>query len=84
MSVNADPNAFFYYLRGYENHQQIKTLSAASINFDRKSPNSLIKSVWCLGGLYTIAYTNITGNLSLIRFSLEMLYEAPLLQRSYT
>ncbi len=39
-----------------------------STNSDRKSANSLIKSVWFPGGLY-IASTNVTGDLSLTRVS---------------
>ncbi len=71
MSKNADPNASFSLSTLILKSPTIKTLSAASTNYDRKSENYLIKSVRCPGGLYTIASTNITGDLSLIFFSLD-------------
>ncbi len=71
MSMNADSNASFLLSIWIFKSPTIKTLSAASTNSDRKSPNSWIKSVWCPGGLYTIASTNITGDLSLLLFSLD-------------
>ncbi len=43
----------------------------AYLHSDRKSANSLIKSEWCPGGLYTVASTNITGDLSLTFVSLD-------------
>ncbi len=54
MSMNADPNASFSLSTWILKSPTIKTLSAASTNCDIKSPNSLIKSVWCSGGLYTV------------------------------
>ncbi len=69
--MNADPNASFSLSTWILKSPTIKTLSAASTNSDRKSANSLIKSVWCPGGLYTVANTNITGDLSLTRVSLD-------------
>ncbi len=85
MSINADPDVSFYLSTWILKSPTIKTLSAASTNSDRKSPNALIKSVWCPGGLYTVASTNITGDLSLTLFFLWiMLYEAPLRQKNYT
>ncbi len=71
MSMNSDPNASFSLSTWILKSPTIKTLSAASTNSDRKSLNYLIKSVWCPGGLYTVASTNITGDLSLILFSLD-------------
>ncbi len=71
MSMNADPNASFSLSTWILKSPTIKTLPAASANSDRKSPNYLIKSVWCPGGLYTLTSTNITGDLSLILFSLD-------------
>ncbi len=68
MSMNADPHASFSLSTWILKSPTIKTLSAASINSDRKSPNYLIQSVWCPGGLYTVASTNITVDLSLILF----------------
>ncbi len=68
MSMNADPNASFSLSTWILKSPTIKTLSAASTNSDRKSAN---QSVWCPGGLYTVASTNITGDLSLILFSLD-------------
>ncbi len=52
-------------------HDPFKALSAASTNSDRKSANSLMKSVWCPGGLYTVASTHITGDLLLTLVSLD-------------
>ncbi len=43
---NAYPNASFSLSTWILKSPKIKTLSAASTNSDRKSPNSLIKSVW--------------------------------------
>ncbi len=71
MSNNADPNAYFSLSTWILKSPTIKTLSAASTNYDIKSPNSLIKSVWCPGGLYTVASKNIMGDLSLRLFSLD-------------
>ncbi len=71
MSINADPNTSFSLSTWILKSPTIKTLSAASNNSDRKSANYLIKSVWCPGGLYTVASTNITWYLSLTRFSLD-------------
>ncbi len=71
MSMNADPNASFSLSTWILKSPTIKTLSAASTNSDRKSANYLIKSVWCPGGLYTLANTNITGDLSRTRVSLD-------------
>ncbi len=68
MSMNADPNASFSLSKWILQLPTVKTLSAASTNSDRKSPNTLIKSVWCPGGLYRVANTNIMGDLSLILF----------------
>ncbi len=56
MSMNADPNASFSLSTWILKSPTIKILSAASTNSDRKSPNSLIKSVWCSGGLYSSQY----------------------------
>ncbi len=83
MSMNAYHNASCSLSTWILNSPTIKTLSAASTNSDRKSPNSLIKSALCPGGLYTVASTNITGDLSLILFSLDNVNEASLLQKSY-
>ncbi len=55
MSMNADPNASFSLSTWILKSPIMKTLSAASTNSDRKSPNYLIKSVWCPGGLYAVA-----------------------------
>ncbi len=82
MSMNADPNASFSLSTWIL--KQIRLYLPASTNSDRKSPNALIKSVWCPGGLYTVASTNIKWDLSLIFFLWIMLYETPLLQISYT
>ncbi len=71
MSMNADPNASFSLSTWTLKSPTIKTLSAASTNSDRKSANSLIKSVWCPGGLYTVASTKPHRDLSLILFSLD-------------
>ncbi len=71
MSMNADPNASFSLSTWILKSTTVKTLSAAGTNSDRKSPNYLIKSVWGPGGLYTVANTNIMGDLSLILFSLD-------------
>ncbi len=71
MSMNADPNASFSLSTWILKSATIKTLSVASTNSDRKSQNYLIKSVWCSGGLYILASTNITGDLSVILFSLD-------------
>ncbi len=71
MSKNADPYAYFSLSTWILKSPTIKTLSAAGTNSDRKSPNYLIKSVWCPDGLYTVASTNIKGDLSLILFSLD-------------
>ncbi len=71
MSKNVEPNASFSLSTWILKSPTIKTLSAASTNSDIKSKNYLIKSVWCPGGLYTVASTNITGDLSLILFSLD-------------
>ncbi len=62
MSRNADPNVYFYLSKWILKSHTIKTLSAASTN---KISNILIKSVWCSGGLYTLASTSIMGDLSL-------------------
>ncbi len=43
MSRNADPNASFSLSTWILKSPTIKTLSAASSNSDRKSPNALIK-----------------------------------------
>ena len=56
------PIHLFYVIYIYI--KTIRTLSAASTNSDRKSANSLIKSVWCPGGLYTVASTNLKRDLS--------------------
>ncbi len=69
MSKNPDPNASFSLSTWILKSPTIKTLSAASTNI--KSPNYLIKSVWCPGDLYILASTNIIGDLSLIPFSLD-------------
>ncbi len=61
MSMNADPNASFSLSTWILKSPSIKTLSAASTTSDRKSPNSLIKSVWCPGGLYTVAVQTSWG-----------------------
>ncbi len=53
--MNADPNASFSLSTWILKSPIMKTLSAASTNSDRKSPNYLIKSVWCPGGLYAVA-----------------------------
>uniref|UniRef100_A0A8C1R163 protein-tyrosine-phosphatase n=1 Tax=Cyprinus carpio TaxID=7962 RepID=A0A8C1R163_CYPCA len=55
MSMNADPNASFSLSTWILKSPTIKSLSAASTNSDIKSAHSLIKSVWCPGGLYTVA-----------------------------
>ncbi len=68
---NADPNAYFSLSTWIFKSPTIKNLSVANTNSDRKSPNYLIKSVWCPGCLYTVASTNIMGDLSLILFSLD-------------
>ncbi|KAI7797972.1 potassium voltage-gated channel subfamily D member 1 [Triplophysa rosa] len=44
-----------------------RTLSAASTSSDKNPPNSLIKSVWCPGGLYTIARINFKNPLQMIQ-----------------
>ncbi len=61
MSKNADPNSSFSLSTWILKSPTIKTLSAASTNSDRKSSNSLIKSVWCPGGLYTVQYKHHRG-----------------------
>ncbi len=71
MSTKADPNASFSLSTWILKSPTIKNVSAASSNSYRKSPNYLIKSVWCPGGLYTLASTNITGDLSLILFTID-------------
>ena len=71
MSMNADPNASFSLSTWILKSPTIKTLSATSTNSDIKSAYSLIKSVWCPGGLYTVASANITGDLSLTLLSLD-------------
>ncbi len=48
MSINADPNASFSLSTWILKSPTIKTLSAVCTNFDRKSANSLIKSVCAL------------------------------------
>ncbi len=55
MFINADTNASFSLSTWILKSTTIKTLSAASTNSDKKSANAVIKSVWCPGGLYTVA-----------------------------
>ncbi len=61
MSINADPNGYFSLSTWILRCPTIKTLSAASTNSDRKSANSLIKSVWYPGGLHTVAAQTSQG-----------------------
>ncbi len=84
MSINADPNASFSLSTWILKSPTIKTLSAASTNSDRKSANSLIKSVWCPGGLYTVGSTNVNRDLLLTLITLIMLYKAQLFQTNHT
>ncbi len=60
-SMNADPNASFSLSTWILNTPTIKMLSAVSTNSDIKSPHSLIKSVRCPGGLYTVAVQTSQG-----------------------
>ncbi len=85
MSKNADPNASFSLSTWILKSPTIKTLSAASTNSDKKSPNSLKKvcmEPW--GPVYSSQYKHHRGFIINIFFLLIMLYEAPLFQRSYT
>ncbi len=75
MSIHADPNKYFSLSTWILKSLTIRTLYAASTNSDRKSANSLIKPLWCPGGLYTVASTKITGDLSLTLVSLDIYME---------
>ena len=65
MSLNANPNASFSLSTWILKSPTIMTLSADITNSERKSANSLIKSVWCPGGLYRIASTKVKQELLL-------------------
>ncbi len=70
MSINADPNASFSLYTWILKSQTIKTLSATSTNSDRKSANHFVNSAWYPGGLYSVASSNATGDISLTLVSL--------------